>query len=166
VELTIRSVLPEDQDALLALAIRAWEPVFASVNEVLGDELAHVLHGEDWRNHQVAEVREILGSHSISTWVAHVDGKFAGFVAARVADPDRRIGEVAIVGVDPAVQHLGIGGALMRRAEAWLEKQGMAAVFVETGGDPGHLPARSLYDSLGYRLFPSAQYFRVLTGKD
>ena len=38
----------------------------------------------------------------------------------------------------------------------------MAVVFIGTGGDPGHAPARSLYKSLGYRLLPAAQYFRVL----
>ena len=164
-ELTIRSARPEDEDALLALAMRAWEPVFASVNEVLGGELARVLHGEDWRNHQAAEIREVFGSELISTWVADVDGRQAGFVAARVADPARRIGEIRIVGVDPAAQQQRVGSALMRHAEAWLHEQGMAVVFVGTGGDPGHLPARSLYESLGYRLFPSAQYFRLLPGR-
>ena len=38
----------------------------------------------------------------------------------------------------------------------------MAVVFIGMGGDPGHAPSRQLYESLGYRLFPSAQYFRVL----
>jgi RimJ/RimL family protein N-acetyltransferase len=31
-----------------------------------------------------------------------------------------------------------------------------------TGGDPGHEPARRVYERLGFQLFPSAQYFRVL----
>jgi GNAT superfamily N-acetyltransferase len=145
--------------------MRAWAPVFAAVNELLGGELALALHGEDWRNHQAAEIREMLSSDSISTWVADVDGRQVGFVAARVADPARRIGEVVIVGVDPAVQQRGIGSALMGHAEAWLREQGMAVAFVGTGGDPGHLPARGLYEALGYRLFPSAQYFRVLSDR-
>jgi GNAT superfamily N-acetyltransferase len=162
VEVTIRSARPEDREVLLALASRAWEPVFASVNGVLGDELAGLLHGEDWREHHGAEMREILDSDSILTWVAEVDGSASGFVAARVVDPARRIGEVRIVGVDPAVQHQGIARALIRHAEAWLSEQGMAVAFIGTGGDPGHAPSRRLYDSLGYRLFPSAQYFRVL----
>jgi ribosomal protein S18 acetylase RimI-like enzyme len=166
VELTIRSARPEDHEMLLALASRAWEPVFASVNEVLGGELARLLHGEDWRNHHAAETREILDSDSIKTWVADVDGKNVGFVAARVVDHGRRIGEIRIVGVDPAAQRKGIGRALVRHAEVWLHEQGMAVACVDTGGDPGHEPARNLYESLGYRLFPSAQYFRVLPDED
>jgi GNAT superfamily N-acetyltransferase len=166
VNLTIRSARPEDHELLLALASRAWEPVFASVNEVLGPELARHLHGEDWRDHHAAEVREILRSGSMRTWVAEVDGQHVGFVAARVVDPTRRIGEVRIVGVDPAAQRQSIGKALIRHAEVWLHDQGMAVAFIGTGGDPGHAPSRSLYESLGYRLFPSAQYFRVLPGEE
>ena len=165
-ELTIRLARPEDDEELLSLASRAWEPVFASVNEVLGGELARLLHGEDWRNHHAAETREILDSDSTTKWVADLDGKCVGFVAARVVDPVRRIGEVRIVGVDPAAQRGGIGSALIRHAEVWLHEQGMAVAFMGTGGDPGHAPARNLYESLGYRLFPSAQYFRVLLDEE
>jgi GNAT superfamily N-acetyltransferase len=166
VEVTIRSARPEDHGVLLALASRAWEPVFASVNQVLGGDLARLLHGEDWRNHHAEEMREILDSNSIRTWVAEVDGTRVGFVAARVVDPARRIGEVRIVGVDPAAQRQGIGKALIRHAEVWLHEQGMAVAFIGTGGDPGHAPSRGLYESLGYRLFPSAQYFRVLLDEE
>jgi GNAT superfamily N-acetyltransferase len=166
VDLTIRSARPEDHEVLLALASRAWEPVFASVNEVLGGELARRLHGEDWRAHHAAGMREILDSGSMRTWVADVDGHQVGFVAARIVDPARRIGEVRIVGVDPAAQRRRIGTALIRHAEVWLHEQGMAVAFIGTGGDPGHTPSRSLYESLGYRLFPSAQYFRVLPDED
>jgi len=108
-------------------------------------------------------VLEILGSDSTSTWVADLGGRAVGFAAARVVDPDRRIGEVHIVGVDPDAQHQGIGTTLVRHAEVWLQEQGMAVVFIGTGGDPGHAPARRLYASLGYRLFPAAQYYKVLS---
>jgi hypothetical protein len=35
-------------------------------------------------------------------------------------------------------------------------------VMVETGGDPGHAPARRTYESAGSRLFPIARYFNKL----
>jgi GNAT superfamily N-acetyltransferase len=162
VELNIRSARPEDRELLVAIASRAWEPVFASVNRVLGDDLAELLHGRDWREHHAAEMREILDSDVTTTWVAEVDGSPSGFVAARVADPARRIGEVRIVGVDPVAQRHGIGTALIRHAEAWLRDQGMAVAFIGSGGDPGHAPARDLYESLDYQLYPSAQYLRIL----
>jgi hypothetical protein len=34
--------------------------------------------------------------------------------------------------------------------------------MVETGGDPGHAPARRTYEKAGYTLMPIARYFKAL----
>jgi GNAT superfamily N-acetyltransferase len=159
---TIRLARDQDRDAVLEVAARTWAQVFDAVNEVLGPDLALRLHGEDWRVYHAGEVREILASESTTTWVAEDDGRVVGFVAARVVDPDRRIGEVRIVGVDPESQGAGIGAALTRHAEAWLRAEDMAVAVIGTGGDPGHAPARALYESLGYRPFPIVQFYKAL----
>lgn len=67
-----------------------------------------------------------------------------------------------LVGVDPAAQSQGVGGSLTRHAEEHLRAEEMAVVYISTGGDPGHVDARRLYSSLGYTLFPSAQFFKAL----
>ena len=69
-----------------------------------------------------------------------------------------------MVAVDPAAQRHGIGSSLTEHATAWLREQGMRVAVVDTGGDAGHEPARRVYEQLGFRLFPSAQYFRALSG--
>ncbi len=163
---TIRLADELDRDAVLDLAARAWEPVFASVNAILGPELAKQLHGDDWRVYHGAEVRDILTAEAAVAWVAEVDGRIVGFAAARVVDPLRRIGEVWIVGVDPDAQRSGVGSALTRHAEAWLRAEEMAVAFIGTGGDPGHEPARKLYEALGYRPFPVVQYYKALGSDD
>jgi hypothetical protein len=38
----------------------------------------------------------------------------------------------------------------------------MDIAVVETGGDPGHTPARALYGDVGFTLLPIARYFRLL----
>jgi hypothetical protein len=38
----------------------------------------------------------------------------------------------------------------------------MTTVMVETGGDPGHAPARATYEAAGFQLFPVAKYFRKI----
>jgi RimJ/RimL family protein N-acetyltransferase len=38
----------------------------------------------------------------------------------------------------------------------------MAIAMVETGGDPGHAPARAAYEKAGFRVLPLARYFRKL----
>jgi GNAT superfamily N-acetyltransferase len=161
--LTIRRVDDGDRDAVLALAARAWEPVFDSVNGVLGPDLARRLHGEDWRVHHSAQVADILGSETTVTWVAEIDGQIVGFAAARIVDGDRGIGEVNILGVDPAAQRSGVGAELMSHAESWLREKNAAVAYIDTGGDEGHAPARRLYEQLGYRAFPVVQYYKVLS---
>lgn len=157
---TIRRAHDTDLDAVLALAARAWEPVFASVNAALGPELARSLHGEDWRTQHADEIASILAE--MTAWVAEQGRAIVGFAAARVADPGRRIGEIHIVGVDPVAQRTGVGAALVRHAEAWLREEGMAVIFIGSGGDPGHAPARGLYASLGYQPYPVVQYYKRL----
>ncbi|MET0563631.1 MAG: GNAT family N-acetyltransferase, partial [Gaiellaceae bacterium] len=38
----------------------------------------------------------------------------------------------------------------------------MDIAVVETGGDPGHAPARAAYEAAGFTLLPIARYFRLL----
>jgi GNAT superfamily N-acetyltransferase len=145
----IRAAHPNDHDAIVALALRAWETVYASVNGVLGPELALALHGEDWRDDQARITRERLEDESARAWVAEAGGAPAGFVTAAVVERRRRTGQVVIVAADPAVQRRGVGTALVEHAVRWLREQGMRVAVIGTGGDAGHAPARVLYASLG-----------------
>jgi len=43
-----------------------------------------------------------------------------------------------------------------------LKDAGMTVAMVETGGDPGHAPARRVYEKAGYTLLPTARYFKNL----
>ena len=51
---------------------------------------------------------------------------------------------------------------LMDRAAEHMRAQGMDIAAVGTGGDPGHGPARALYESLGYTALPGVRYLRLL----
>ncbi len=50
----------------------------------------------------------------------------------------------------------------MDHSIAHMRTQGMDIAAVETGADPGHGPARALYESLGYRALPVVRYLRLL----
>jgi GNAT superfamily N-acetyltransferase len=67
-----------------------------------------------------------------------------------------------MLAVDPDEQDRGIGTALTEFATAWLRDAGMRVAMVETGGDPGHAPARRVYEKAGYALLPIARYFSAL----
>jgi ribosomal protein S18 acetylase RimI-like enzyme len=162
VAVRIREYGAADHDAVVELSLRAWTPVFASMEAAVGVELATRLHGADWRVYQARCVSETLAAPSNRGWVAEADGRTAGFVVATIADSDRRIGEIAMLAVDPEAQRQGLGRALTDHATVWLCDAGMRVAMIGTGGDPGHAPGRRVYERAGYRAMPIARYFKAL----
>ena len=158
----IRDYQPPDGEAVVALSLRAWAPVFASMERVLEREIFVRLHGEDWREYQARSVRGVLADDTMRVWVAEADDAVAGFVAATVLDAERRLGEIAMLAVDPAFQRCGLGSALTGFGTRWLRAAGMRVAMIGTGGDPGHAPARRVYEQADYTLIPMARYFKAL----
>jgi GNAT superfamily N-acetyltransferase len=73
-----------------------------------------------------------------------------------------RMGVIEIIGVDPDYQRRGISSRLTEFAAEHMRSHGMDIAVVETGGDPGHAPARAVYETAGFTLLPIARYFRLL----
>jgi hypothetical protein len=55
----IREYRPDDEAAIVDLSLRAWAPVFASLENVLRREMSGRLHG-DWRQYQQRAVRDVM----------------------------------------------------------------------------------------------------------
>ena len=85
-----------------------------------------------------------------------------GFVAVELHHPERSMGEISMLAVDPDYQGSGIGTALTEFALDRLKDAGMTVALVETRGDPGHAAARRTYEKAGYNLLPIARYFKNL----
>jgi ribosomal protein S18 acetylase RimI-like enzyme len=111
VHVAIREYGPPDEEPVLELSLRAWAPIFASLEAVLGRELSARLHGE-WREHQAGAVRGVLADPAMRTWVAAAERCVIGFVAARL-HPERGLGEIAMLAVDPGAQRQGVGSPLI-----------------------------------------------------
>jgi GNAT superfamily N-acetyltransferase len=157
----IRDYQPSDCDPVVVLSLRAWAPVFGSMEQVLGQEIFVRLHGA-WRQYQARAVREVLADEATRVWVAEHDAGLAGFVAATFFDPERKLGEIVMLAVDPDHQQHGLGTALTEFATDWLRDAGMLVAMIGTGGDTGHAPARRVYEKADYTLIPMARYFRAL----
>jgi GNAT superfamily N-acetyltransferase len=157
----IRPYGTADAGELVRLSLRAWEPVFESLRSELGSELFASLRGEDWRTGQAADVRKAIEAEQARTWVVEVDEKPRGFGTAALA-PGADLGEILMVAVDPSYQRRGLGTALIEVASAWLRDQGAITVMIETGGDPGHAPARCTYERAGFHPLPVTRYFKML----
>ena len=156
----IRDYRPADEEPVVALSLRAWAPVFASLAAALGREVFTRLH-PDWRQDQEKAVRETLADPAMRIWVATDGPRTAGFAAARLHQ-DQLLGEIYMLAVDPDHQRQGAGMALTETATGWLRESGMRVAMIDTGGDPGHAPTRRVYERAGYTNLPIARYFRPL----
>ncbi len=96
----------------------------------------------------------------MKVWVAIEAGAIAGFVAIRFHEG--KLGEIYMIAVDPDYQRRGIAMALTDFAVERMKEAGMQIAMVETGGDPGHAPARAAYEKAGFRVLPLARYFRKI----
>jgi GNAT superfamily N-acetyltransferase len=157
----IREFQRDDIDAIVELSLRAWDPVFASLREVLGDPIFFRLK-PDWKTAQAEEVRESCTSDERDAFVAVVDGKPVGFVTVALNAFNERMGVIDIIGVDPDFQRRGVATQLTEHALGHMRRCGMDIAAVGTGGDPGHAPARAAYESFGFTLLPSARYLKLL----
>jgi ribosomal protein S18 acetylase RimI-like enzyme len=157
----VRKAVEEDHEAVVALSLRAWAPVFASMEDVLGPSGVFARFYPDWRDAQAKAVLAACTDPELDVWVAAADATVVGFVAVKLDRP-ASLGEIHMIAVDPSAQRQGIGSALTAFALERIKEAGMAVAMVETGGDPGHAPARRTYERAGFTLMPVARYFTAL----
>jgi ribosomal protein S18 acetylase RimI-like enzyme len=157
----IRPFEDRDTEAVVGLSLRAWAPVFASLEQTLGSEIFRRQH-PDWREDQRRAVEEVCATKKGQVWVAEAGASVVGFVAVEFDHPEVGMGEISMLAVDPDHQDWGIGTALTTFALDRLKDAEMTVAMVETGGDPGHAPARRVYEKAGYTLLPIARYFKNL----
>jgi hypothetical protein len=156
---------PADIAAVVEFSLRAWAPVFESFRTVLGN-------GSTRRSIPTGQpVR-------LAPWMPS-----AKTTPQRCGWPNRRgvpsatspCGSTPTVGQarstcwrsDPLVQRQGIGTALTSFAVQRLGDAGMRLAVVGTGGDPGHAPARRVYEEAGFVGLPLVRYYaRLDTGGD
>lgn len=160
-------------DGVVALALKAWAPVFASVKETMDDD-TYAEYYPDWRKTQEDAARSVCTNDRYRVWVAlmtddasegeaegTLEALVVGFVASKI-DRDESTGEIYMIAADPDYQRKGIASALTEQSLAWFKDEGITMAVVDTGLDPGHAPARKTYESLGFHLWPTARYYRSI----
>lgn len=156
----IESYESEQREAVVRLSLRAWAPVFESIEDAMDAEVYRAFYPDGWRVSQQEAVEATCADKDTHVWVAIDEGVFAGFVAVKLHD--EVMGEIYMIAVDPDAQRRGIASALTDFATHWMKESGRSVAMVETGGDPGHAPARGAYEKAGFRLLPVARYFKKI----
>lgn len=149
------------REEVLALSMRAWAAVMPALRDAVPGFVYAAFYPEGWEARQHADLAAVLDGEPGHVDVAMLGGHVVGWVCTRL-HPGDRMGEVYVLAVDPRRQREGIGTALVEHSCARARAAGMAMVMVETGGDPGHAPARAAYESTGFVRWPVARYFRPL----
>ena len=159
--MNIEPFKPEHLEGVVRLSLRAWAPVFDSLKQVLVPEVYEAFYPSGWHASQDKSVRDACASPDMKVWVAIESGTVAGFVALRLHAADK-LGEIYMIAVDPDFQRRGIARAMTDFAVERMKEAGMTIAMVETGGDPGHAPARAAYENAGFRAFHAARYFKKI----
>lgn len=146
---------------VLDLSLRAWEPVFPQTQQAVPGFVYESFYPDGWRTRQFADLAAVLDDEPGNVDVALVDEAAAGWVCTRL-HPEDNMGEIHVLAVDPRHQRRGIGAALAAHSLDRVRAAGLRMVMVETGGDPGHAPARAAYEALGFERWPVARYFKDL----
>lgn len=148
-------------DAIIRLSLRAWAPVFDSIQQAMNADVYRAFYPESWRASQQEAVEAVCAAEDTTVWVAMESSSTVGFIAIKL-DREAKLGEIYMVAVDPDFQGRSIGTALIEFALTWMKAAGMSVAMVETGGDLGHAPARHTYEKAGFELLPIARYFKKL----
>jgi GNAT superfamily N-acetyltransferase len=158
--ITIRLYADGDADAVVRLSLRAWAPVFDSIERAMDADVYRSFY-PDWKVQQRQAVEAALADPGHHVWVAEGESGAVGFVSI-VLHRDSRTGEIHMIAVDPDHQRTGVRAALTGFAIDWMREAGMAVAMVETGNDPGHTAARRTYERAGFRAFPVTRFFKKL----
>lgn len=148
-------------DTIIHLSLRAWTPVFASIQNAMNTDVYQAFYPDNWRVSQQKAVEDVCTTEDTNVWVAIDADSIVGFVVVKLHSEDS-MGEIYMVAVDPDFQGQGIGTALIEFALTSMKDAGMSIAMVETGGDDGHAPARRTYEKVGFGLLPIARYFKKL----
>ena len=160
-EMRIEPYNAHQLEAVILLSLRAWAPVFDSIQKAMNSDVYRAFYPDNWRVSQQKAVEDVCAAEDTNVWVAIDAGSTVGFIAVKL-HPDDKMGEIYMIAVEPDFQGQGIGTALIDFALDWMKDAGMSIAMVETGGDRGHAPARHTYEKAGFEMLPIARYFKKL----
>jgi hypothetical protein len=100
-------------DALIGLTLRAWEPVFGSIEQVLDTDVYQAFYPQQWQVSQRKSVVDVCEAADTQVWIAFEADAVAGFVVVKLHG-DEKMGEIEMVGVDPDFQGRVIRGMGLR----------------------------------------------------
>jgi ribosomal protein S18 acetylase RimI-like enzyme len=142
----IRLYRPTDLARLQEITVQTFGPV--SIDRNMEQALGPFGAG-GWSERKVSAIADDCRAQADGVFVAEdSDGRAIGYITTRL-NPVSRIGWIANLAVDPAVQGKGVGRALLRHAVDFFRAAGMQVAKIETLEQ--NPVGQSLYPSLGFK---------------
>ncbi len=152
----IRPSTEADAEAVERIAREAWRPIFEGFRAQLGEELYGVVYAEGPLSKKQEDVKRSVEKGGC--FVAEHEGKVVGFATYLI---EGRVGLLSNNAV--ALRGHGIAGMLHARVFEEMKAHGCEAVYVRTGLDDAHAPARRAYEKDGFvHCLPSVTYYKML----
>jgi len=155
--LSIRPYEPGDFARVLEICVAAFTPIHEGFKAALGPEIFEREYS-GWRERYATDIQQLAGAPGTVLHVAQDGGVIVGFITT-VANAAKKVGEIGLNAVDPAVQGRGIGRFMYRFALQSLKERGAEVATVGTGADAAHAPARAAYEAAGFDRSISAIYY-------
>jgi len=158
----IRQFEPGDLLAIQRIRKAAFEPVFRSFREIVGEKIATLAfaHADEEQARLLDDICAAGSGHHVL--VRTIGDEIVGFVSFTI-DTAKRTGEIGLNAVHPAEAGQGIGTGMYENVLARMKELGVALATVGTGGDPSHAPARRAYAKAGFGpALPSVFLYRLL----
>ena len=154
----IREFRQDDLGTILDIAVAAWQPVFESTRNIIGDELFEITYPDPNARKRNSISTACNENDPTLVWVAEQDGEIAGFITV-IFNHEKLVAEIGNNAVSPSHQGSGIGTQMYEFVLKQIKQTGMKSAVVTTGGDEAHAPARRAYEKAGFSgAVPSVEY--------
>lgn len=158
----IRPCQPGDLPAMQRVRQAAFEPVFRSFRDIVGEQIAALafVAADAEQAKLLDDVCAADSGHQVL--VVTIGDEIVGFVSFTL-DAAKRTAEIGLNAVHPAHAGRGIGTEMYEHVLAHMKDLSIALATVSTGGDPSHAPARRAYEKAGFGpAIPSLTLYRLL----
>lgn len=159
---SIRPFAPGDLPAMQRVRQAAFEPVFRSFRDIVGEQIAALAfpHADAEQTKLLDDICAADSGHQVL--VVTIGDEIIGFVSYTI-DAGKRTGEIGLNAVHPEHAGTGVGTRMYEHVLARMKEHGMALAVVGTGGDPSHAPARRAYEKVGFGpAIPSVHLYKLL----
>ena len=159
----IRAALSQDLPRLHEIRRAAFEPVFESFKNILGDNIYAMTQAPNEQAQKELLDQMVSDNSEWPTFVYKQDnGIIVGFVSMRL-NHEKRIGEIGLNAVHPDYSGQGVGTEMYEFILQEMKYKGMKLATVGTGADASHDAARKAYAKAGFETeLPSVWLCKLL----